>query len=289
MTLGQKIKILRTKNNLTQKDLAEKVHVTFQTISKWENNENEPDITTLRELAKLFDCSLDYLLSEDESDAATQSEEKQTIVIHQKEMHVCERCKKDIPEDDLAMEDIRIGFNGRGHRAHYQKAYYHKHCLEETINERKIIADKKKAYEAKQNKKKVWAWSISAGVLGLIVGLLIFFLGTKDMPTFGSIGLGVLAGLVVFCSVYCIISGSYLGDVFLWCSSLSIKFPRLIFSWDIDGFIWVIAMKILFAILGFMIGVLVLVFSIVLTGALGIVSFPFVLVHNINTGYMDTL
>ena len=66
MTLGQKIKKLRVEKNLTQKDLADRLYVTFQTVSKWENDENEPDVSTLRELAKVFECSLDYLLSEDE-------------------------------------------------------------------------------------------------------------------------------------------------------------------------------------------------------------------------------
>ena len=66
MTVGQKIKKLRNEKNLTQKDLADQVHVTFQTVSKWENDENEPDIGTLRELTKLFNCSMDYLLSEDD-------------------------------------------------------------------------------------------------------------------------------------------------------------------------------------------------------------------------------
>ena len=66
MTLGQKIKKLRTEKGLTQKDLADDIHVTFQTVSKWENDENEPDVSTIRELAKLFGCTLDYLLSEEE-------------------------------------------------------------------------------------------------------------------------------------------------------------------------------------------------------------------------------
>lgn len=35
MTLGAKIKKLRNEKNLTQKDLADQVHVTFQTVSKW--------------------------------------------------------------------------------------------------------------------------------------------------------------------------------------------------------------------------------------------------------------
>ena len=149
MTLGQKIKKLRIENNLTQKDLADRLYVTFQTVSKWENDENEPDVSTLRELSKVFDCSLDYLLSEDEkvvevepepvvapTPTETIKEIRETVVIHQKELHVCERCKKDIPEDELEMEEICTSPYHRGHPATYRNGYYHKSCLKELHKER---------------------------------------------------------------------------------------------------------------------------------------------------------
>ena len=47
-------------------------------------------------------------------------------------------------------------------------------------------------------------------------------------------------------------------------------------------------MKILFAIFGFLIGVFALLFAIVLSGALGAISFPFVLIHNIRTDYENS-
>lgn len=59
-----------------------------------------------------------------------------------------------------------------------------------------------------------------------------------------------LNGIWHFAAIYCIISDSYLGDVFIWCAQLSICFPGLIFTWDLDGIMWLIGMKILFAILG---------------------------------------
>ena len=48
MTLGQKLKKLRTDKGLTQKDLADQLHVTFQTVSKWESDINEPAFSTLK-------------------------------------------------------------------------------------------------------------------------------------------------------------------------------------------------------------------------------------------------
>lgn len=51
--------------NLSQEELAEKVYVTRQTISNWENNKNYPDIHSLLLLSSLFDISLDQLIKGD--------------------------------------------------------------------------------------------------------------------------------------------------------------------------------------------------------------------------------
>ena len=53
---------LRTKNNLSQDELAEKVFVTRQAVSRWENGETTPNIETLKLLSALFDVSINTLL-----------------------------------------------------------------------------------------------------------------------------------------------------------------------------------------------------------------------------------
>ena len=65
MNLGNKITELRKKNNLSQEDVAEKVGVTRQTISKWELEETTPDIKQAKELSKIFNVSLDELTDND--------------------------------------------------------------------------------------------------------------------------------------------------------------------------------------------------------------------------------
>ena len=61
MKIGNKIMELRKKNNLSQEDLAEKVGVARQTISKWELGETSPDLKQSKELSKIFNVSLDEL------------------------------------------------------------------------------------------------------------------------------------------------------------------------------------------------------------------------------------
>ena len=53
---------LRTKSGLSQEELAEKVFVTRQAVSRWENGETTPNIETLKLLSKLFDVSINTLL-----------------------------------------------------------------------------------------------------------------------------------------------------------------------------------------------------------------------------------
>ena len=53
---------LRTKNGLSQDDLAEKVYVTRQAVSRWENGETVPNTETLKLLSRLFHVSINTLL-----------------------------------------------------------------------------------------------------------------------------------------------------------------------------------------------------------------------------------
>ena len=62
MTLGEKIKDLRKKANISQEDLAEKVGVSRQAVTKWEKDLGLPDIENLKSIASLFNISIDELL-----------------------------------------------------------------------------------------------------------------------------------------------------------------------------------------------------------------------------------
>lgn len=65
MDIGKQIKRYRTSNNLSQEDLSEKIFVSRQTISNWENNKNYPDIKSLLLLSSTFNVSLDILVKGD--------------------------------------------------------------------------------------------------------------------------------------------------------------------------------------------------------------------------------
>ena len=62
-TLGKRIATLRHKNQLTQDELAEKLGISSQAISKWENDQSCPDISSLPLLSKILGISTDELLT----------------------------------------------------------------------------------------------------------------------------------------------------------------------------------------------------------------------------------
>lgn len=61
--IGTFIKSIRLENHLTQKELADKLGVTYQAVSKWENGKNIPDISILKQISNDFNVNIDELLN----------------------------------------------------------------------------------------------------------------------------------------------------------------------------------------------------------------------------------
>ena len=78
-SMGQIIKDLRKKNGFTQEELAERLGVTYQAVSKWENGTGMPDISQVVPLASIFKVSTDVLFGIADT---TENEEAREIVQH---------------------------------------------------------------------------------------------------------------------------------------------------------------------------------------------------------------
>ena len=65
MEIGKQIKKYRTELGLSQEEFADKIFVTRQTVSNWENDKNYPDINSLVLMAEIFGVSLDSLVKGD--------------------------------------------------------------------------------------------------------------------------------------------------------------------------------------------------------------------------------
>lgn len=64
MSIGRNIRRLRRQGGLTQEQIAKKLGVTCQCVSKWENGTSAPDIERLPEIAAFFGVSIDELFAE---------------------------------------------------------------------------------------------------------------------------------------------------------------------------------------------------------------------------------
>ena len=91
-----------------------------------------------------------------------------------------------------------------------------------------------------------------------------------------------------FCpfNISCLILGNnFIGDMILQIFSWGfVRFPGLIFTLDLDGIIWLITVKLLFWVLGFLLATLFGLLAIILGLALSVVVYPFALVKNIRNG-----
>lgn len=93
MTFEKKLKALRKKNRMSQEEMAERLNVSRQAISKWELG-SIPDRNNLCKISSFFDCSLDYLLNDSDElvDERTRLENEQNMP-EKKEVSVAASCQ----------------------------------------------------------------------------------------------------------------------------------------------------------------------------------------------------
>lgn len=84
MKFAEKVTILRKRKGLSQAELGEKLSLSKQAVQKWESGAGMPDISIMKPLSKILDCSIDILL-DDEADVSL-IEEKEKIEIPRQKM-----------------------------------------------------------------------------------------------------------------------------------------------------------------------------------------------------------
>lgn len=88
MSIGERLINLRKSKNLSQEQVADKLNVTRQTISKWETDQSMPDLDKIVPICELFDISTDELLSGNKSADTQEKEEDQTTIRKKKSMGI---------------------------------------------------------------------------------------------------------------------------------------------------------------------------------------------------------
>lgn len=263
MEIGKIIKKLRSEKGYTQKDLAEKLNVTPQAISRWELDAVEPSLDTIKEMAELFDVKIDEIIGtvkeEFDQDENTNYEEVLPII------GVCDKCGKPVKA-------------GQGEQRQHGSRIYHvcKECVEQEK------AEKQKQDVYKRRATKITAHTVSSIVGGLVFVLLFalaFFIDNIGL------GIGVAFGVAVplYTFLFCVLIKNNFIEEF-WstiCSWGFVKFPGIIFSLDFDGIVFLIAVKILFFVLGMSLVLAAATLATVVSCILSLFTYPFALIWSI--------
>ena len=110
MTLGKKIAELRKDRGMTQDEVAEKLGISSQAVSKWENDISCPDIMLLPALAELFQVSIDELFSKERKNAVMVVPEEERKNIDQMMLRIRVNSEKDKVKVNIPIALVRIAY-----------------------------------------------------------------------------------------------------------------------------------------------------------------------------------
>ena len=263
--IGENIKRLRTEKGMTQKELADKLFVTAQAVSRWENGEVEPSVSTISEIAKIFCVSTDEMLGVD----AVKAEPK---VIVEKEV-----VYKDAPKQPVAMCSKCKSFIYDNAGVYKQVEGNETVTLCKKCHEEKKAEQKRKETEKLASAKKRRIHSFVWGSIGftafLIAGIVL-----GDL----FIALGAVAGVLAFTYISCmILKNTFIPDLTeTICNWGWVRFPGLIFELSLDGIIWLLTVKLAFWIIGFMLAAAFTVLAVAIGSVLSLFTYPYAIVKS---------
>lgn len=308
MTYGEKLIQLRKNANLTQAELGEQLGVTAQAVSKWEHDVSEPDLGTMRKLAMIFGISVDDFLDSEQTVAAVVPVNPVEVAAEMAPV-VADTVAAGV-RDDIA-NSVREGMNEAvttvgevvakatdaviGHcvKCGVIVKESNKGCVKPKVLcvncYKKQQAEKAAAEREKQSKEqslrgnlrtkrnRCLFWGIFAGLLIIAAAIGVAVKVNLDV----GIKVGIIVGgvwaayavLGVICEVF--LSDSAVADVMEWALTRSISWPGVIFTLDFEGLVFLIAIKILFAILGFIAGVALFFLGLSISMVIATFTFPF--------------
>ena len=262
--IGNNIKKLRIQQGMTQKNLADKLFVSAQAVSRWENEEVEPSVNTIIELSKIFGVSTDEIMGIENQKKSNEKEdtgEKENTYqeIPKQFLAVCHKCNQPIYES----KDII-----RKHDAVWCKS------CDTTYKQNEISS---KINKSVRNRRR--SFIISPLIAGLWLILAISGNGFVDAQTALISILGTIA-IFTFTSC-CLLSNNFIGEMTLTVASWGvIKVPGLIFSLDLDGCLWFLTVKLGLFLLSIAIFLAFGFFALLLGIVLSVFVYPFAIIKN---------
>lgn len=279
MTIGEKIKELRSENNWTQKDLAEKLFITPQALSRWENGTAEPPISSINKLAQIFGVSTDELFGIEHH-----KEEKSEQVLSVKALlpiATCCKCGRSLYETDK-IENITYTYKERHGRAFHTERVTKKcchECYERHMAETKAAALQKLEFDKKRGRKFRIGHYFGAAAFGVIMALIMYSMreGAGWTAPSAYIPICIVTAILSYALMGCFILGNTFvtEHAFKWVR-FGFKLPFGIIFGDLFD---LIVFKIVMFLLGIVLGVLTLMLSVAVWGTIGVFVYPYAVVQ----------
>ena len=286
--IGNQIKKYRTANGMTQQNLADKLFVTAQAVSRWENGEVEPSLSTITKMAQIFGVTTDEILGVDakepetsadteqasevfaETEPKTEPEKEEKTVPEQPQrpsLGICEKCKNPI----YRKEDLVIHHSGS--RSYSRQYYYCAQC------EAKMKEERARQAAATAAKRRVRSY-ILGGLGAAVVLAILIAAGIFKTPSL--IAVGIVTPILTFTLISCLLlDNNFVGDLILGIASRSIHMPGIIFGLSLDGIVWFLTVKLGLFLLSILISIALLLLAVAVGLVVSVFVYPFALVKSI--------
>lgn len=282
--IGHKIKEYRTMKGMTQKDLADTLHVTYQAVSRWENNDAEPSIDSLKAMCKIFNCTTDELFGmKSSSPEKVQVVEKVVVQESKPVLAVCECCNRPIynANEVFRTEEKHVTRKVRGRHSYSIT----KKVLCKACNDKRLAAEKKAKDEAERQRKvhiekkrtNSFVWPTILSITLLIIGIVGF---VNDNPVLGGTCMFLMVFGYFFLAVI-ILNNTFVTNLWLEVASWGfVKMPGILFTADFEGLKFLIVCKFCLWLLGIALTLFALAFATFLSMLVAPFAYPSALKKN---------
>ncbi|MDE7406663.1 MAG: helix-turn-helix domain-containing protein [Clostridiales bacterium] len=265
MEINEKISALRKSNNMTQAELGAKLNVTFQAVSKWESGKSYPDFETLSKMAKIFGVPISYF--EEGGENVTEAAATATADAFDgtdgtnNVIGFCKDCGKLVHDgEEACTTPVIICKQCALRRENVKKVQENEQKLQKQQAERAAKARQQAEVDSckrRRNKGLIVSAIISIALIALFAVLSVTDAEYYIMyVTF--LVMTVVFGYTFYAQLFW---GGIVVDIVLAGGKI-VGMPGVIFTLDLDGFIFLIVVKILFAIIKMLIFLLTFFFMV---------------------------
>lgn len=267
---GKIIARYRKLKGLTQSQLAEQLFISPQAVSKWENDQSEPDLTTIKKLTEIFGITVDQFFLE-EKDLVREANEEELLL-----QENCVVCLNSFDESKLV---------------NHQHSFICKDCFKEISDEEEMIIsfennkpNKKGKFELKP--KTSFFVGLGLGLLMFVIFLLSYLAPSETEIKFSEhLLMSIIFGILSITFITQMLYDSWLKYFLMGFFGKTIGVPGLIFELSIDGFIWFIIVKVLLGLFVLAISLAVAALGILIAVVISPVTYIIELVTKLRKGF----